>query len=243
MNKKIIITIGSLAIIIGIFLAGNVGLKFFFNDYLYETPNLKGLTINEAKGLVETNFKLIDMGEHYSEFEKGQIYSQLPISQKHIKKGRPIKVWISKGMDTIILPDLKGKNMQDARVILSDLGIKVDRVSRTMEGYTNNKIIGTDPSEGTVISRGSPVSLLVNVSQIKNVRMPDILGFSIKEGEDILREKNLVIGDINKVYRVDFPIDTIIDTSYPAGKDVLAGSIINITVTTQSEEEKTLKAE
>ena len=243
MNKKIIITIGSLAIIVGIFLAGNVGLKFFFNDYLYETPNLKGLTINEAKGLVETNFKLIDMGEHYSEFEKGQIYSQLPISQKHIKKGRPIKVWISKGMDTIILPDLKGKNMQDARVILSDLGIKVDRVSRTMEGYTNNKIIGTDPSEGTVISRGSPVSLLVNVSQIKNVRMPDILGFSIKEGEDILREKNLVIGDINKVYRVDFPIDTIIDTSYPAGKDVLAGSIINITVTTQSEEEKTLKAE
>lgn len=243
MNKKIIITIGSLAIIIGIFLAGNVGLKFFFNDYLYETPNLKGLTINEAKGLVETNFKLIDMGEHYSEFEKGQIYSQLPISQKHIKKGRPIKVWISKGMDTIILPDLKGKNMQDARVILSDLGIKVDRVSRTMEGYTNNKIIGTDPSEGTVISRGSPVSLLVNVSQIKNIRMPDILGFSIKEGEDILREKNLVIGDIRKVYRVDFPIDTIIDTSYPAGKDVLAGSIINITVTTQSEEEKTLKAE
>ena len=87
------------------------------------------------------------------------------------------------------------------------------------------------------------MSLLVNVSQIKNVRMPDILGFSIKEGEDILREKNLVIGDINKVYRVDFPIDTIIDTSYPAGKDVLAGSIINITVTTQSEEEKTLKAE
>jgi len=250
MNKKIIITIGSLAIIVGIFLAGNVGLKFFFNDYLYETPNylyetpnLKGLTINEAKGLVETNFKLIDMGEHYSEFEKGQIYSQLPISQKHIKKGRPIKVWISKGMDTIILPDLKGKNMQDARVILSDLGIKVDRVSRTMESYTNNKIIGTDPSEGTVISRGSSVSLLVNVSQIKNVRMPDILGFSIKEGEDILREKNLVIGDINKVYRVDFPIDTIIDTSYPAGKDVLAGSIINITVTTQSEEEKTLKAE
>ena len=243
MNKKIIITIGSLAIIIGIFLAGNVGLKFFFNDYLYETPNLKGLTINEAKGLVETNFKLIDMGEHYSEFEKGQIYSQLPISQKHIKKGRPIKVWISKGMDTIILPDLKGKNMQDARVILSDLGIKVDRVSRTMEGYTNNKIIGTDPSEGTVISRGSPVSLLVNVSQIENIRMPDILGFSIKEGEDILREKNLVIGDIRKVYRVDFPIDTIIDTSYPAGKDVLAGSIINITVTTQSEEEKTLKAE
>ena len=149
MNKKIIITIGSLAIIVGIFLAGNVGLKFFFNDYLYETPNLKGLTINEAKGLVETNFKLIDMGEHYSEFEKGQIYSQLPISQKHIKKGRPIKVWISKGMDTIILPDLKGKNMQDARVILSDLGIKVDRVSRTMESYTNNKIIGTDPSEGT----------------------------------------------------------------------------------------------
>lgn len=237
MNKKIIIAMSSIAIIVGIFLAGNIGLKFFFHDYLYETPNLKGLTINEAKALIETNFKLVDMGEHYSEFEKGEIYSQLPISQKHIKKGRPIKVWISKGMDTVILPDLKGKNMQDARVILSDLGIKVGRISRTMEGYMNNKVIGSDPSEGTLISRDSSVSLLINVSQIKNVRMPDILGFSIKEGENILRGKNLVIGEIKKVYRNDFPIDTIIDTSYPAGKDVLAGSIINITVTSQSEGE------
>lgn len=237
MNKKIIIIISSLAIIVGIFLSANVGLKFFFNDYLYETPNLKGLTIREAKELVETNFKLVNMGEHYSEFEKGEIYSQLPISPKYVKKGRPIKIWISKGMDTIILPDLKGENMQDARVTLSDLGVKIGRISRTMEGYMNNKVIGTDPPEGSLISRGSSVSLLINVSRIKNVRMPDILGFLIKEGENILRGKKLVIGDIKKVYRDDFPEDTIIDTSYPAGKDVLAGSIINITVTTQSEEE------
>jgi len=237
MNKKVIIMVSSLAIIVGIFFTVKVGLKFFFHDYLYETPNLKGLTINEAKELIETNFKLVDMGEHYSEFEKGEIYSQLPIPQKHIKKGRPIKIWVSKGIDTVILPDLKGKNIQDARVILNDIGIKIGRISRTMEGYMNNKVIGSDPSEGTLISRESSVSLLINVSQIKNVRMPDILGFSIKEGENILREKKLVIGDIKKVYRDDFPIDTIIDTSYPAGKDVLAGSIINITITTQSEEE------
>jgi len=237
MNKKMIITISSLAIIVGLFLAGNVGLKFFFHDYLYETPNLKGLTIEEARVLVGSEFKLVDMGEHYSELKKDEIYSQLPVSQKHIKKGRPIKVWISKGMDTVILPDLKGENMQDARVILSDLGIKLGRVSHTMEGYMNNKVIGTDPSEGTLITRGSSVSLLINVSQIKNVRMPDILGFSLEEGEKILREKKLVIGDITKIFRDDFPEDTIIDISYPAGKDVLAGSVINITVTTQSEGE------
>ena len=237
MNKKIIITMSSLAVIVGIFLTGNVGLKFFFHDYLYETPNLKGLTIEEAKALVESDFKLVDMGEHYSELKKGEIYSQLPVSSKHIKKGRPIKIWISKGMDTVILPDLKGKNLQDARVILSDLGIKVGRISHTMEGYMNNKVIGTDPSEGSSISRGSSVSLLINVSQIKNIRMPDILGYSLGEGEKILREKKLVIGDIKKVYRNDFPKDTIIDISYPAGKDVLAGSVINITVTTQNKEE------
>ncbi|UUV18498.1 PASTA domain-containing protein [Fusobacteria bacterium ZRK30] len=237
MNKKIVITISSLAIIAGIFLAGNVGLKFFFHDYLYETPNLKGLTVEEAKVLVGSEFKLVDMGEHYSELKKGEIYSQLPVPPKHIKKGRPIKIWISKGMDTVILPDLKGKNMQDARVILSDMGIKVDRISHTMEGYMNNRVIGTDPSEGSSVSRGSSVSLLINVSQIKNIRMPDILGFSLGEGEKILRQKKLVVGDIKKVYRNDFPEDTIIDISYPAGKDVLAGSVINITVTTQSEEE------
>jgi len=237
MNKKIIITISSLAIMVGIFLAGNVALKFFFHDYLYETPNLKGMTIEEASSLVESNFKLVNMGEHYSEVKKGEIYSQLPRGSKHIKKGRPIKIWISKGMDTVILPELKGKNIQDAKVILSDLGIKVDRVSYTVEGYMNNKVIGTDPSEGSSISRRSSVSLLVNVSEAENVRMPDILGFTLVEGTEILRNKKLIVGDIKKVYRDDFPENTIIDISYPAGKNVLAGSVIDITVTTQNEEE------
>ena len=237
MNKKIIVVISSLAFVVGIFLAGNVGLKFFFHDYLYETPNLKGLTVIEAKNLVGTSFKLVDMGEHYSQLKKGEIYSQLPVSPKHIKYGRPIKIWVSKGMDIVVLPNLEGKNIQDARVILNELGIKVHRVSHIMEGYMNNRVIGSDPQGGSSISRGSSVSLLVNVSQIKNVRMPDILGNSLEEGIKILRGKNLVIGNITKIYRTDFPKDTIIDISYSVGKEVLVGSVINITVTTEVKEE------
>uniref|UniRef100_A0A6A7GDM5 PASTA domain-containing protein n=1 Tax=Hirondellea gigas TaxID=1518452 RepID=A0A6A7GDM5_9CRUS len=237
MNKKIIVTISSLAFVAGIFLFWSVGIKNFFHDYLYETPNLKGLTLIEANNLLEKHFKLINMEKHYSNVKKGEIYSQLPVAQKHIKYGRPIKIWISKGMDTVVLPDLKDKNIQDATVILSELGVKLQTVSHVMEGSMNNIVIGSDPQGGSLISRGSSVSLLVNISQVKNIRIPDVLGNLLDEGIRILRTKNLVIGNITKVYRTDFPNDTIIDISYSVGKEVLVGSVINITVTTKVKEE------
>ena len=237
MNKKIIITISIGAFLLGVFLWWNVGIKFFFNDFLYETPNLKGLTLEEANSVVGSDFKLVNMGESYSKLKKGEIFAQLPLPPKHIKKSRPIKIWISKGSDVVTIPDLKGMTLQEAKLTLNNLGLKIDRVSHTTEGKLNNRIIGTSPQIGSSISRDTPISLLVNVSKIKNVRMPDILGYSLLEGEQILRKKNLVVGEIKKVYRTDFPDDTIIDVNYLAGKSILAGTIVNITVSTHEEEE------
>jgi len=237
MNKKIILAISSIFIIVGLYFLGNVGLKFFFNDYLYEAPNLKGLTVKEAKELLDDDFKLVIMGEDYSELKKDEIYSQLPKSPKHIKYGRPIKIWVSKGKDTVELPILDGKSLQDARAILNDMGLKVEGISHTTEDKMNNRVIGTDPQGGSLVSRGSSVSLLINISKANNVRMPDILGYSLREGNEILRKRNLVIGDVTKIYNKEFPEGTIIDVSYSAGKRILAGSVIDVTITTENEEE------
>jgi serine/threonine-protein kinase len=237
MNKKILITVSSVFILVGLYFFSNVGLKFFFNDYLYETPNVKGLTVKEGEDLLQDNFKLVVMGEDYSELKKGAIYSQLPESPKQIKHGRPIKIWVSKGMDSVELPVLIGKSLQDARVELNDLGLRVDNISHTTDGKVNNIVLGSDPQGGTTISRGATISLLVNISKADNVRMPDILGYSIKEGSRVLRSKKLVVGNVTKVYNTEFPEGTIIDVSYSAGKRILAGSTIDVTIATESEGE------
>jgi len=233
MNKKIIIAVSFVFIIIGGYLLSGVGLKFFFNDYLYETPNLKGLPLDKAEELLGDDFKLVNMGEGYSKFEKGVIYSQLPVSPKHIKHGRPIKIWISKGSDIVTIPDLKGLSLQDARVLLNDAGIKINTISHVSEDLFNNIVLGTDPKIGSDITRGSSISLLVNTNKAKDIRMPDILGYSLKDGENILRSKGLVLGDVSKVYNSEFPEGTIIDVSVPAGSKIFKGSVINIVVTTK----------
>ncbi len=237
MKKHTIYLISFLSILIGFFFFWNVAIKFFFNDYLYETPNLKGLTIEEATKLIGKDFKLTNMGKFYSEVEEGKIYSQLPPTTKHIKKGRPIKVWVSKGLDTVLVPNLRGKNLQDARAILSDSGIKIGNIVYTTERTINNQIIGSNPKEYTSISKEKPISLLVNVSKIKSIKMPDILGYSLDEGINVLRKENLVLGEVSRIYREDFPNNTIIDTNHPIGKSVSTGSIINITITVNNKEE------
>ncbi|MCK5780395.1 MAG: PASTA domain-containing protein [Psychrilyobacter sp.] len=230
MKKKIIITISTLAIFIGLYLGSSIGLKFYFHDYLYETPNLKGLTKEEARKLVGEEFNLVEMEENFSEFDQGEIYSQLPIAPTHIKKGRPIKIWISKGKDIVEIPDLKGKSIQEARATLNKLGIKIERTTHTTEGYLNNKVLGSSPQAGTSISKTKGVGLLINVRSIQKFRMPDILGFSLGEGENLLRESKLILGKVKRVHSTDLPNGTIIDTNYSAGKSVLAGTVINVTI-------------
>lgn len=235
MKNKIIKFASLLLVISSLFMLGNIGAKFFFHDFLYEAPNLKGLTLGEANNLVDGKFTIINMGEHFSAQKKGEIYSQKPFSSKHIKKGRPIKIWVSKGVDAVTIPDISGKKLQEVRAVLNDLGLVVNNISYTRETRFNNIVLGSDPQIGATISRSKPVSLLVNRSKIEDVWMPDILGAPLSEGIRQLKRAHLTVGGINYVPHSDFPKNTIIDTNHTSGDKLSAGTIINITVTTGAE--------
>ena len=82
---------------------------------------------------------------------KGQVITQTPEKSDLISKGSKIELVISKGSEFVFVPNVLGKNKNDASVDLENLGLKV---SVKGSGKVNNitPSIGSKVKQGTVIT-------------------------------------------------------------------------------------------
>ena len=82
---------------------------------------------------------------------KGQVIAQSPEKSDLISKGSKIELVISKGSEFVFVPNVLGKNKNDASVDLENLGLKV---SAKGSGKVNNisPAIGSKVKQGTVIT-------------------------------------------------------------------------------------------
>lgn len=216
-----------------VFFSVNIFLKFYFNQFLYETPNLTSKGVREASLLIKDGgFKVEEMGEDFSEFPKGKIYTQLPKPGSIIKRGRVIKVWVSKGEDSIALPDLTSYTLDEARAEIEKLGLAVKNVSYTSKNNTSfNQVISTSPQRGSMVYRNQQISLLVNIKTTgEMVRVPDLIGMELGSVERRLKSRKLLLGNVAYIDNINLQGGVVVDMSIQPGKRVPEGTVIDVTI-------------
>ena len=89
-------------------------------------PNLLGKTLVEAQQ--ELFLKRISVRVKDSEFsntwEKGKIVRQEPSAGVKIKLNRTVRVILSAGKETVVVPELRGKTVESSVLILRDSGLR-----------------------------------------------------------------------------------------------------------------------
>lgn len=234
MNKKLIST--CVGIFLGVILIGVFSLKIFqlvyFNEKYYKVPNLKNYTVKEVKSILEANeLSLKEMGEEFSELPLGEIFLQEPEAGSIVKKGRNIKVWVSKGAALVDVPNLTGMNYLDAKVIAEQKGLIIDKVVSVKAQGEYNEVIATDPPTNTLMTRGEKISFLINVAeQVVEIRMPDLVGRSFDSALDILTKNALIIGNVEFSSVPGIEKNVIIKSSVKAGTKIPAGSAVDLTI-------------
>ena len=94
-------------------------------------PDLQNKTVLEAeKILSEASLKILIEDEiHDENIDKDSIISQLPKAGTTVKKGREIAVVVSPGSSEAEVPDLAGKNEQEARIALENEDLELGKVT------------------------------------------------------------------------------------------------------------------
>lgn len=230
--KKILGLISFLAFIAIFYFGGKIALKEYFNEFFYYTPNLIGKNIDSTLSAAKNSpIKIIEEEREFSEIPAGEIFMQEPGAGKVIKRGRIIKVWVSKGSSDIVVPDVKGLDVNDARSILSSKGLQIGNTSFVSLPLLQGEVVSTDPSIGKAVLKGSKVSLLVNRSSSSaKIKMPDLIGLTLEEAKIELQNSSLVMGKITSIPFPGLEPGVVVETSIEPNATISAGSIVDLQV-------------
>ena len=232
MKKILVIFLSILAFLTSVYFAFNIFLKIYFNEFYYYTPDFKGLTLEETKQMDKNKvFDIQVAGEEFSSYPQGEIFMQEPTSSKVVKKGRNIKVWVSKGSDEISVPDLVGKNLIDITGLLQKDGLTIKKISYIISPLPYNAIIATNPSANSRVKRGDKISILVSdVDDSKEVSMPDLVGLDLDEAKKLLNNNSLTLGNITYQKADYLDSNVVIDSSIGARSKIKAGTAVDLIV-------------
>jgi beta-lactam-binding protein with PASTA domain len=170
--------------------------------------------------------------EYSSDVPENNVIFQEPEPGAEIKKGRDIRIIISKGAKSILMPNLKGLFVRQARIILEENNLRRGEISSTYSStIKKDEIIVQIPAPGTMITRGECVNLLVSMGiRPRAYKMPDLLGLSLNSAITTIESIDLVLGEITTRFHKDKPLNTVVAQELLSGYRVTQGSVVNIVI-------------
>ncbi|MEU6357532.1 Stk1 family PASTA domain-containing Ser/Thr kinase [Streptomyces sp. NPDC047072] len=124
--------------------------------------------------------------------EKGAVITTDPGTGTRIRNNDSVALTVSKGPETVQLPDLQGYSLAKARTQLKDAGLEPGMVTREFsDDVPKGFVISTDPAGDTTLRAGSTVSL--TVSKGSPVDIPDVTGEDLADARSDLQEAGLKV--------------------------------------------------
>jgi serine/threonine-protein kinase len=180
---------------------------------------------------LELNTKV--KGSEYSEdIPKNNVTYQDPPAGTEIKKGRDVRIIISKGPRRISMPNLMRLSLHQARLILEENGVCQGELSRAYsDDREKDHVIAQVPPAGSMINRGICVNLLISLgSRPGEYKMPNLSGLSLDEAMLSLEKANLIIGEIKSSFARTKPRNIIVNQEPLPGYRVITGSTVHLVI-------------
>lgn len=178
------------------------------------TPNLVGLSQEDASGILEDlGLVMGNTSEEYSSaFKENLIMDQKPEFNERIKPGGSVNLTVSRGEETILIPNIIGLDYIYASNYLKSLGLVVKSSKAPVTDLINEpgKIIEVVPAPGSRAAVNSMVELVISTNE-PLILIPDLMHLGLEQAINVLDSS-----DIN--YEISY-----ISTDYSAQEGTVLG--------------------
>ena len=200
-----------------------------------EVPNLYNRALEEALDLLADRDLELRKAEsrHSAVIPQHHIISQDPLPGTTVRRGRPVRVVISKGQKYGTLPTVTGRTLRVGRILLRKDGFESGRISWMPYTAAENEIVAQAPPAGTPGVKGHPVDLLVSLGPRKRVyRMPTLLGHSIDESTQALNSLGLELSEVETRVNARLPQGQILQQEPEPGSRIVEGESVRLVMST-----------
>lgn len=233
-HKVLSIVIG-LILLFAISLGGTMAVLNITNPPEVAMPNVVGLSKEEAqKEIEEANLVFEVSSEEYNkDVPEGFVISQDPAYMENynkVKEKSTVSVVISKGQEKTTVPNVEGKEKEEAIKMLKDAKLEAEVVEETSRTVEEGYVISQETEADSEVYAGDTVKIHVSTGTgIKQVTVQSVIGQTEANAKNTLQGLGL---KVNVSYEEDTSRDNgvVLKQSIESGKVVDEGTTITITV-------------
>ncbi|MEU3842637.1 Stk1 family PASTA domain-containing Ser/Thr kinase [Streptomyces sp. NPDC028635] len=160
---------------------------------------------------------------------RGKVISTDPEPGARIRDHDAVRLTVSKGPETVKVPDLEGYKLDKARSVLKDSGLEPGMINREFsDDVTRGSVIGTDPEAGTERRAGSAVAL--TVSKGSPVDIPDVTGSGLADARSQLEEAGLKVKVAPERVNSELDAGQVAAQSPDSGGQAAEGDTVTLTL-------------
>lgn len=130
----------------------------------------------------------------------------------------------------LTVPDFRGMTFEAAEKIADKRGLYLDEVgSEYSENYNEGEIISQTPGEGTNVSKGDTISVVISKGS-QQATVPDVRGMTLEEATEKLEECDLKVGNVMESYSDTVKAGEIISQGYEPDVKIDRESEVNLEI-------------
>jgi eukaryotic-like serine/threonine-protein kinase len=226
---KLLVLAGALLLTYVLFATAAMRLALRTREVL--VPTLTGRTVSDATAIVADaglNLKVEEGRRADPKVPAGQIVTQEPQAGVRTRRERSVKVWVSAGPRSMMVPSLGGESERTARLRLDQDGLAVQTVAEIRSAEYPAAVVAQNPPPK---STSGQVSLLVNRGERDaSFVMPDLIGVSGDRAADLLRAKGFRVAVVGDHPYPGVPAGVVLRQNPQAGFQIARGEAISLEV-------------
>ncbi len=159
----------------------------------------------------------------------GRIASQDPAPGAVVRRGRSVRIWISAGSRSSMVPQLVGESERTAQARVSQDGLEISSVADIRSAdLPPGAVVAQDPAPG---SRNTRVGILVNRGERSaGFVMPDLIGAAGDQALEVLRSHGLRVTIVAQQPYPGAPSGIVLRQAPAAGFQVIPDQPISLEV-------------
>jgi serine/threonine-protein kinase len=192
-------------------------------------PKVSGKAVTEAIQILSDAGLDSQVREVFSERDPGLVVGQNPKAGTEVAKGSSVVIRVSKGVQTVTVPDVLFQSQADAEAELQAAGL-VANVVEVESDEEQGLVVGQDPDPAAEVDVGATVTISVSLGPPPVVSVPSVLGLDQASAESTLTDAGFLV-EVVESPTLDPANDGLVsEQDPPAGSEVDPGTTVTIVV-------------
>ena len=192
-------------------------------------PNLIGQTSSDAEAALDKlglRYALVPVAS--DSVAAGSVVKQDPDVSAKIAGGGTVQLYVSTGLPTVSLMDVRHYSIDDAQRYLRNAKL-VPQIVGKYDPSPRGTVLAQNPAEGASVPIHSRVELIVSKGP-EPVAVPDVVSMTVADATAALAQRHLKLVVSERDPNDQIPADTIVSQNTQAGTGVDPNSEIDVTV-------------